>query len=248
MILTLVRLSLFGTLLLLQDCGPPTATGANANTGPSPWPTDNRSSSQNRIRNGDHKMENREEMNVPKLEFSSDLKGSSLHIEYKVKNVTGNDVFLFNVLYEQDSKGQPVTALQPVYASLRTNGVLHLAKCVPPLPQMKSVEMRRIPYVTKLAAGAEFKESFDLKVPVDEYNPYFFKNQDSKEEVRSANHLVFSIQFIRGSEKLKTNPTLIDGALSVWHPDLFGNIETISSREISLSVNVNKRTDAFEEF
>lgn len=196
---------------------------------------------------GKTKMENTEEKNAPALEVSINQQGSVLSLEYKVKNTTGKTIYLFNVLYEWDAKGQPVPAPQGVYASLDENSVLHLAKEIPPAPSIKSVEVRRIPYVTKIEAGAEFKEKVDLKIPIEEYNPYFPKQPNSTTQATTAESVYFTMQFIRASDELEVKPTKFENAFSVWHPDLFGNVETLRSKDKPLAVPVNQRTDTFEE-
>lgn len=246
----ILKICLLAFVFSFQDCRNPAAKPVeptkkeNINAQP---PAVNGNKQPAKVRQGETKMENTEEKNIPALEVSLNQQGSVLSLEYKVKNTTGKTIYLFNVLYEWDAKGQPVPAAQGVYASLNENGVLHLAKEIPPAPSIKSVEVRRIPYVTKIEAGAEFKEKVDLKIPIEEYNPYFPKQPDSKTEVQTAESVYFTIQFIRESDELEVKPTKFENAFSVWHPDLFGNVETLRSKDKPIAVPVNQRTDTFEE-
>jgi len=194
------------------------------------------------------KMENTEVKNLPKLEASITLQDKVLHVEYKLKNTTGKTIYLFNVLWEHDNQGKPLSAPQPVYACLRDNKTLLLGKQIPPLPLLKSVELRRIPFVTKIEANQDFSEKFDIPVPVEEYNPYFPKTQQSSVENRRAESVVFTIQFIREIEGLKVKPAQIGNAFTIWHQNIFGNLETISTNPKPIAVQVNYRTDTFERF
>jgi hypothetical protein len=194
------------------------------------------------------KMENLEEKNTPKLHVSVENTGSTLVVEYKIKNETDVAIYLFNVIYDWDNNGTPVVVKNGLYACLRKDGVLHLAKQVLPLPKQKMVEVRRIPYTSKVEPGEEFSEKVEIAVPVKEYNQYFWERPNSEYEDRIAESVVFTVQFIRGSEALKVTETNIPGALQVWHPDLFGHIESINSKAYPVAVRVKKRLDEFEEF
>ena len=189
-----------------------------------------------------------ENQGLPQLQVSFDLQGETLLVKYKVKNTTAKAIYLFNILWEWDAKGNYVPASQAVYSSLRSENTLHLAKQIPPLPKLKEVEVRRIPFAAKIEAGAEFGEKIELPLPIAEYNPYFPKNQNSKEEIRTAESVFFTVQFIRESDELKVKPANFGEALFVRHPNLFGNLETLSSKPSAIRVSVKKRTDSFDEF
>jgi hypothetical protein len=199
-------------------------------------------------RKGENKMESVEERGFPKLDVSIENTGSSLVLEYKIKNTTGKPIFLFNVLFEWDNQGTPLGITDSVYACLRKDGTLHLAKQILPLPAHKMVEVRRIPYTTRLEVNEEFREKVNIKIPVEEYNPYFYKKADSAVEPRTAESAFFTIQFIRNSDMLEVTKTMIPNAFAVDHPDLFAAVETIDSKPIPITVKVNKRIDTFEEF
>ena len=244
----ILKICLLGLLLSFQDCHSrpqPSAAKNESINAPTPVVANNKQPAN--TEKGKTKMENTEEKNTPTLEVSLNQQDKILSLEYKVKNTTGKTIYLFNVLYEWDAKGQPVPAPQGVYASLNEDKVLHLAKEIPPAPSIKSVEVRRIPYVTKIEAGAEFREKVDLKIPIEEYNPYFPKQTDSKTAPATAESVYFTIQFIRASDELEVKPTKFENAFSVWHPNLFGNVETLRSNDKPIAVPVNQRTDTFEE-
>lgn len=189
-----------------------------------------------------------ENQSSPQLQVNFDLQDDALQIKYKVKNTTAKAIYLFNILWEWDAKGNYIPAPQAVYASLRNDKTLHFAKQIPPLPKLREVEVRRIPFATKIEAGAEFGEKIELTLPISEYNPYFPKEQNSKEEIKTADTVFFTIQFIRESDKLEVKPANLENALFVRSPNIFGNLETLSSKPSPIEVSVKKRTDNFEEF
>jgi hypothetical protein len=246
----ILKICLLAFVLSFQDCNsrPKPSAGKNENINVRQTPVAVNNKQPANTRQGKTKMENTEEKNIPALEVSLNQQDKVLSLEYKVKNTTGKTIYLFNVLYEWDDKGEPIPAPQGVYASLNEDSLLHLAKEILPVPSIKSVEVRIIPYVTKVEAGAEYREKVDLKIPIEEYNTYFPKQADSKTEPAAAKSVYFTIQFIRQSDELEVEPTNLKNAFSVWHPNLFGNVETLRSNDKPIAVRVNKRTDEFEEF
>jgi hypothetical protein len=119
---------------------------------------------------------------------------------------------------------------------------------IPKLPVLRTVELREIPYVTKVEAGKEFSEKVVLQLPLDEYNPYFQKTTESKTEVRASEQALLVVQFIRKVDGLEVKETKVPGAFSVWHQNLFGNVETLSTDPRPVLVKVNRRLDDFERF
>lgn len=189
------------------------------------------------------------EKDLPILQTDITLSDKNLQIEYKIKNTTAKPIYIFNVLWDTSSGAYRVLP-QGVYACLNKDNVLHLTKQIPALPKTMKVEAREIPFVTRIEAGKEYGETIKLTVPVEEYNPYFPKKSDSSEELEIAETVFFSIQFIRASDELEVEPAPapIKDAFSVWHPNLFGNVETLSSKPKEISIQVKKRTDSFERF
>ena len=196
----------------------------------------------------DIKMENAETKNSPKLEVSISADEKTLTLEYKVKNTTNKPIYLFNILWDMDKDGKAFRAKESVYSCLRDDQTLFLGKQIAKLPMIASVEFREIPYVTKLEAGKEFAEKIKIDIPVEEYSPYFLKATDAKTELKSSENVIFALQFISDVEGLKMSPTTIENAFTVSHPNLFTNVETLTSKSRELSVTVNRRTSDFERF
>jgi len=192
------------------------------------------------------KMENTESNKSPKLIVSISSDQSGLEVDYRVKNTTDRPIYLFNVILDMDAVD--AVAKSPFYACLRDDRSLVLGKRIMPVPSMASIEFRDIPYATKIAAGQEFGEKLKLQLPIDEYNPYFPVGPETKTELTPAERVVVEVEFIREIEGLTAKETKIANAISIWHKDLFGNIERLTSNPSPVSVQVNKRIDKFERF
>jgi hypothetical protein len=194
------------------------------------------------------KMENTATKTSPKLETKISLTDKTLTVEYKVSNTTDKSIYLFNILWDVDNDGKAFIAKEEVYVCLKDNKTLSVSKMIPELPSIQSVEFREIPYVTEVEAGQELSEKITLAVPIDEYNPYFPKMQGSKTEFQTSENVVFSLDFIREIDGLELKKTAIENAFSVWHKNLFGNVETLTSNPKANFVQINKRQDEFERF
>ncbi len=198
---------------------------------------------------GDYKMENTNvEHNSVSLEAKISRSDKGLSLDYRINNGSEKAIYVFNVLWEFGSDGKQSPAPNALYTALSDDGTLHFLKGIPAVPKGKRVELKIVPFVTKIEAGAEFHEQFELSEPISEYNPYFPTLGTDNEELTSSENVIFSIQFIRDLEGMEEKPAPINGAYSIWHPDMFGRIETLSSPIRPMMIKINRRTDEFERF
>lgn len=194
----------------------------------------------------DKEMEQEQANEKAKLTASFFVKEGSLSVEYSVKNNSGAPIYVFNVLLDTDA----IETVSPhkFYSCLRDDGTVVLAKAIPKLPAIATVEVRDIPYTTKIEPGKEFVERVEISLPLEEYNPYFQKDHESKTEEREAERIFLVVQYIQQKEGLEVTETKIANAFRVYHPDLFGNVETLNSDTRPISFKVNRRVDTFERF
>ncbi len=180
------------------------------------------------------------------VEYS--LKPGALSVHYVMFNTRANPIYVFNVLWEFDKSGKQIPASQPVYACLRQDGTLHLAKEILPVPAGKKIYARIVPLVTRLDPGRTLEETIQIPAPVAEYNPYFPVTPDSKQRLEQARAVEFSIQFVNQAEGMETHAGAVPPGLRLDAPNLFANLETLRGRPDALPVPVQKRLDNFEEF
>ncbi|HEX6730147.1 MAG TPA: hypothetical protein VF074_09060 [Pyrinomonadaceae bacterium] len=198
---------------------------------------------------GDEMEQKKQVAGAPlQLEVNLTVEEGQLLLVYKLKNTRSKPIYLFNILWDWDKKGDYVAAKAPVYSCLRQDGLFHLAKQILPLPRRRVVEARRIPFATKVDAGGEFSEKLQLPLPVEEYNPYFPAVDKSRYEVREAIGAIFTLQFIEEVQQLKITDTPLPPAVMLWHPNLFGHVEAVESKPKRIKIKVKKRLDEFEEF
>ncbi|MBN1152229.1 MAG: zinc ribbon domain-containing protein [Dehalococcoidia bacterium] len=120
-----------------------------------------------------------------------------LRCRYVAENVTGSDLYLFNRLYH-DLRDDGVFDVDPDLVYVDTaDGVLHLSKCIPDLPENVLAEVLIVPCVTPLAAGGKVVESFRLSLPPQRMNPYL---SHLHAPVESFDAVVFSLGYCRASD------------------------------------------------
>lgn len=182
------------------------------------------------------------------FEVGLSIQGSTFQVQYQVKNTRDKPIYLFNALWGWDEKGNYVLPPSPVYVCLKREGFLHLAKRILPLPRGRRVEVRIVPFATKVEVGQEFSETLQLALPIQEYNPYFPPDEQSTYQIMTAEAMVFSLQFVGELEELKVQSAPLPGALHLQHPKLLSQVETLQSDTLRVQVPVKKRLDEFEEF
>lgn len=194
------------------------------------------------------KKMNELQINQPILTVDLQADEKVIRVTYKIRNTTQTPIYLFNVIWDFDKTGNYTIAPQPAYVSLDGRNVLNIGKIINPLPRSKKVEVRIVPFGTKVDAGKEFTETFELAVPVAEYNPYFPREEDSTTEPKKSDKVRFVIDFTRQSDSLVVDQAPIGNALRLSPPNLNDAVETLTSEPQTLEVLVNKRTDPFEEY
>ena len=222
-------------LAALFECSPRTARNAPI-----------RESRADYSGNADNQMENTEADKQVKLAASFNAKAASLEVEYKVRNTTDKPIYVFNVILDTD-KIEMVSPFK-FYSCLRDDGTVVLAKAIPKLPAITSVEVRDIPYTTKIEPGKEFAEKVEVPLPLEEYSPYFQKDHNSKTEERTAERIYLVLQYVQEQDGLEIKETNIPNAFKVRHPELFTKVQTLKSDVRPVEIKVNRRLDTFERF
>ncbi len=184
----------------------------------------------------------------PILNFSIYKEGKQIRIKYKVTNNSLRDIFIFNVMWDIDYDGKEHLAKNRVYVSLLNNTLLCFSKRIPPIPHTKTVEWAYVPYASRIKPGKTFEEEIILSMPIEEYNPYFPKENLSKTVIKIAKSCMLSIDYMYDKEDLQIKETQIKDAFSVWHPDMKNLIKTLRSDRILIPIEVSYRQDEFERF
>jgi hypothetical protein len=120
-----------------------------------------------------------------------------LRVRYEAENVSVSDLYLFNRLWHKYTE-KNVFELDAnlVYIS-NQDGVVHLFKGSPDVPRNISVEMPVIPCVTLLKRGQRFGEMIQINLPLQNTNPYLFKDHSI---IQNPTSIIFSLGYFPVSE------------------------------------------------
>jgi hypothetical protein len=182
------------------------------------------------------------------LDVNAQVHDGKLRLTYSLKNLRQEVIFPFSVLWASSPNGDVIPAPIPFYVTLPQPGLLHLSQQIPPLPLGKRVEQRVIPFATKLAPGQNLSKSYDIDLPLQEYNPYFPPNGSTREDLVATTDLIFTMQIVADQAGIQTRPAQLADALFLTHPALMAHVETLRSQSIPVRVTVKKRLDQFGEF
>jgi hypothetical protein len=182
------------------------------------------------------------------MEAAIRLAGGALSVGYRVRNVSAAPLLLFNVLWDVPESAY-VKAPFPAYVCVRGGQELHVAQQILPHPKLMKLEVRNVPFVTRLAPGASTAAQLTFPVPVEEYSVYYPQDPKAEKQLITVNRVVFTLQYMAETGNVKTMPAPLEGALRVEHPDLFSQVRTIDSQPMSSpDIHVAKAPQPFEEF
>jgi hypothetical protein len=184
------------------------------------------------------------------VSFEVDLKleADRLHVMYRVKNLRKRPLLFFDVLWEEDPNGKIIPSPWPFYICVQDKNVLHLSQQILPLPTQQRVEVRIVPFATRLGPGEGTEKTFSLPLPLREYNTYFPAYEGAKEQQVKSTAVVITVQFVEQTEDMEINESPLEGALRLYHPRLLTMAEALRSTPIQLIMPVMKREDMFERF
>lgn len=183
-----------------------------------------------------------------RLDVEAVIQGNVVHISYSVSNARKHPIYIMNKLWSMNKIGDYIEPISPAYVCVTENNLGHFLKGIPSLPQNQFVEMRVIPFATKVESGEKFSESLEIPLPIDEYNPYFPANHNSTYQSNNVEALIFTLHFLSELEGLIAKEAPLDNGLLLMHPRLLAEFETLQSERIELQMPVRKRLDYFECF
>src|SRR5579883_2627656 len=107
------------------------------------------------------------------LKVDFQVQEKALRVKYTATNEGPVPAYLLDVFWKFADKGAFALDPHPAVVSLHADGSLHVGKILPPIPRQKFVELTIVPFAHVAQPGDSFEGSFDLSLPVREYNPYY---------------------------------------------------------------------------
>lgn len=189
-----------------------------------------------------------EESGGVKLTVEIAVESGKLSVAYRIANTRKRAIYVFDKLWDFGSDGGYAESATSAYVLLRDDGTLHLVRGIAALPRSRRVEMRLIPFATKVEAGGELTGKIEFHEPIEEFNPYFAKIADSKTDITKSAQVAFTMNYVAESEGLDVKEAPIAGSLNVWSPTLLQDVRELTFGPKVCEVKVARRTDNFERF
>ncbi|HMT09716.1 MAG TPA: hypothetical protein PKA82_17140 [Pyrinomonadaceae bacterium] len=192
--------------------------------------------------------ENNAELAGVRLTANITVEKGNLTVTYRLANSGKSTIYVFDRLWEFGPDGNYVEPASNSYVLLRDDGTLNLVRGIAALPRTRRVEMRFIPFATKVEAGDELTGTIELHEPVEEYNPYFSKLADSKTEAAKSSQILLTMNYVESSEALEVKEAPLSGSFNVWSPTLLQDVREVTVGPRASEIKVARRTDSFERF
>lgn len=126
---------------------------------------------------------------------------TEITLAYTVKNGLPCDIYLFDPL--TDFRGQQFVPIHNrVYVFWDDDDLLHVTKRLWPVPEDVDVYMPEVPYLTRVAAGAEIREELRLPIPLIVNFPYRWIDEDEPHSLvtRDSKQMLFSIGYLAAKD------------------------------------------------
>jgi hypothetical protein len=182
------------------------------------------------------------------VELQCSLKsgGAAVSIFTKILNSGKSDIFVFDLLWRLDNAGKTVPDMESGYRFIR-GSELRLLWGPAPMPRLKTVAYRNIPYATRVSPGASLQNERTLTSPVKEYNVYFPENPKTKYESAPIDRITVVVQFHENRPNLKTSPVPLDpAALKIATADALDSMKTLNCVLTPVKLEALRRSDEFD--
>jgi len=101
-----------------------------------------------------------------------DFSEQGLTISYELKNGRATPVYVFNLLYETDPRGERTLNPELGYC-YEDEGTIRVGKFLVPIPPGIKAESPAIPYLDPLPPEASLKSKIRLALPLRRFHPYY---------------------------------------------------------------------------
>jgi hypothetical protein len=118
----------------------------------------------------------------------------SVVISYVVRNLRAGKIYVFNVLYHTDVRGNRTLDPELAYVVPSGNQTIVVGKLLIPIPAGMKAESPEMPYLDPLEAGQALAGKISLRLPLHPLHPYYPPTET--ELNLSANKLLVQIGFL----------------------------------------------------
>ena len=179
--------------------------------------------------------------------FTIEPNGQTLDVKLKIVNAGGSDVFVLDRIWHMDSSGKQVADPENIYRFVR-GPELRLLWGLAPVPRLKTVTYRNIPYASLVKPGGSHEINQKIPVPVKEYSIYFPETSKDNPKLQAVTRIAAIVQFVEPGSNLAISAAPFDP--SAFKIPTATVLETVKNATCSspLKVDALRRTDQFDRF
>jgi hypothetical protein len=174
--------------------------------------------------------------------------GNHLIFPYSLANHSGIDIYVMDAIPgRKPGTGDPIIDRNTAVIWLGSDGWAHVMKGIAPLPPDRDVEVRVIPFASKLPAGGQLERKLEVPLPIAEVDPYHPDLPLRDYDLTDIKGVVLTVEFLRstvegfGAEPVPDAPDLY----RVWGKHTVGQVERASCSLPSRELQILKRRDSF---
>jgi hypothetical protein len=187
-------------------------------------------------------------MTIPTLRVTFLKQAQALRVNYSVINEQPGPIYLLNVLWCFAPDGSMMVDPHHAYRSLEAGGSLRVGKILPPLPRETFVEFTVVPFARRLQAKGMYEETFEMSLPVCEYNPYYPEDENTTTQDVFIREAEFWLSWVAEEPGLRAFDSPLGVGMRLEHHSLLQLIRTLKSPRTALSVNGRRWLGPFERF
>ena len=170
-----------------------------------------------------------------------------LDIHYAVENRWSSDVYLFNGIWTLNAASQFEPDKEKIYRFVAEDDKLTNLIGIPPLPRFKTPVYQNVPHMTHVPVEGSLEFDVSIAGPIKEYSPYFPEMPDSTYETVRIQKVELKVQYLKKLDGVRTQPSkIMPGFFELISPAALEHVETETSKEVTVKLEVKKRTDDFQ--
>ena len=181
------------------------------------------------------------------LKATAEKTENELLIKYEVENHSDRNLYLWDGMIGFDGQGQRIIDHDLAYVFYEEQNTVRVMRAVLPLPTIRSVGKKEIPFVREFPAKSKLEGSIKLKLPVEEFSPYFEPLKEENSENVKCNQIRLIIGWTPFREGMNITERTVgkDKVFAIrgaWSPPY----QQIVEKKIPIDVNLLIYKDEFE--
>jgi hypothetical protein len=172
--------------------------------------------------------------------------GKTLKVKARIANPGSSHVYVFNRLWDLDPTNKPIEDPEKMYRFIR-DSELRLLLGPAPLPRLKTVTFKNIPYATLIKPGGSVDIETSFPVPATEYSVYFPETPGNKSTISRINRVALFVRVVETKATFETTAAPFDpAALKIEVPGVLDSARIVSCHSTPVGLDALRRADEFD--